>query len=110
MNRWAVVGVAHWFVAIGFLTPADPKQPRSRGWRIADWALNLDAVFLMAKAFAPGMKRRGWGRIISLGSIMSTVSLGGRAAYATFMAWSIITVCYFVVVAALAALRLRTVA
>jgi NAD(P)-dependent dehydrogenase (short-subunit alcohol dehydrogenase family) len=38
----------------------------------ADWkrvmALNLDAVFLMAKAFAPGMKRRGWGRIINLSS------------------------------------------
>lgn len=38
----------------------------------ADWKrifeINVDSMFLMSKAFAPGMKRRGWGRIISLTS------------------------------------------
>ena len=38
----------------------------------ADWrrvmALNLDSVFLVTRAFAPGMKRRGWGRVINVSS------------------------------------------
>lgn len=47
----------------------------------ADWrrvmALNLDAVFLLAKAFMPGMKRRGWGRVINLSSSsLNTVAPG----------------------------------
>ena len=44
---------------------------------------NLKGSLLCAQAVAPGMIERGWGRIINLGSIMSTVSLGGRAAYST---------------------------
>jgi (S)-1-phenylethanol dehydrogenase len=31
-------------------------------------AVNLDAMFLCAKAFVPGMKRRQWGRIVNLAS------------------------------------------
>lgn len=31
-------------------------------------AINLDSAFLMAKAFAPGMRDRGWGRIVNLAS------------------------------------------
>jgi NAD(P)-dependent dehydrogenase (short-subunit alcohol dehydrogenase family) len=47
----------------------------------ADWrrvmALNLDAVFLVTRAFAPGMKRRKWGRIINLSSsTLNTVASG----------------------------------
>ena len=38
----------------------------------ADWrqllAINLDSVFLCASAFVPGMKRRQWGRIVSMAS------------------------------------------
>lgn len=30
--------------------------------------INVDGMFLMSKAFVPGMKRRGWGRIINLTS------------------------------------------
>lgn len=30
--------------------------------------INVDSMFLMSKAFAPGMKQRGWGRIINLSS------------------------------------------
>jgi len=30
--------------------------------------INVDSGFLMAKAFVPGMKRNGWGRIINLTS------------------------------------------
>jgi len=39
---------------------------------IDDWrrvmAINLDAMFFTAKAFVPGMKQRGWGRIVNLAS------------------------------------------
>ena len=31
-------------------------------------SVNLDSVFLLVKAFLPGMKERGWGRIISVSS------------------------------------------
>lgn len=36
-------------------------------WR-ATMSLNLDGMFLTAKAFAPGMRSRGWGRIINIAS------------------------------------------
>jgi NAD(P)-dependent dehydrogenase (short-subunit alcohol dehydrogenase family) len=52
-----------------------------------DWDLVIDTSakgsFLCSKAFMPGMIERKWGRVIMLGSIMSFVSLPGRAAYAT---------------------------
>src|SRR5690606_10298779 len=31
-------------------------------------ATNLDAMFLMAKAFVPGMRARRWGRVINMAS------------------------------------------
>lgn len=42
---------------------------------------NLTAVFLMCRAFVPHMKGQGYGRVINMTSIMSHVSLPGRAAY-----------------------------
>jgi NAD(P)-dependent dehydrogenase (short-subunit alcohol dehydrogenase family) len=52
-----------------------------------DWeavmATNLKAPFLCAREFGPGMCERGWGRVINLGSIMSVISLPGRAPYAS---------------------------
>jgi NAD(P)-dependent dehydrogenase (short-subunit alcohol dehydrogenase family) len=42
---------------------------------------NVTSVFLMCRAFVPRMKGTGYGRIINLASIMSHVSLPGRAAY-----------------------------
>jgi NAD(P)-dependent dehydrogenase (short-subunit alcohol dehydrogenase family) len=51
----------------------------------ADWkrvmALNLDAVFLMSKAFAPGMKRRGWGRVINVSSSTFNMVASGYTHY-----------------------------
>ncbi len=44
---------------------------------------NLTSVFLMCRAFVPHMKGTGFGRIINLTSIMSWVSLPGRAAYSS---------------------------
>ena len=40
--------------------------------KFADWrrllSINLDSVFLVTAAFVPGMKQRGWGRVVSMGS------------------------------------------
>ncbi|HVW11752.1 MAG TPA: SDR family NAD(P)-dependent oxidoreductase [Bryobacteraceae bacterium] len=44
---------------------------------------NLTSVFLLCRAFVPGMKGTGYGRIINMTSIMSHVSLPGRAAYSS---------------------------
>ena len=44
-------------------------------------AVNLTAPFLMCRAFAPEMKKAGWGRIINMTSIMSHVSLPQRTGY-----------------------------
>ena len=42
---------------------------------------NLTSAFLMCRAFVPHMKGQGYGRVINMTSIMSHVSLPGRAAY-----------------------------
>lgn len=44
-------------------------------------ATNLTSAFLMCRAFVPGMKGRGYGRILNLASMMGHVSIPGRAAY-----------------------------
>ena len=52
-----------------------------------DWdaviATNLKAPFLCSRTFGPGMCKRGWGRIINLGSILSVIGIPGRAPYAS---------------------------
>jgi NAD(P)-dependent dehydrogenase (short-subunit alcohol dehydrogenase family) len=51
----------------------------------ADWDsvldTNLKGPFLCSRAIGPEMVRRGWGRIINMGSILSVVALAGRAPY-----------------------------
>lgn len=44
---------------------------------------NLTSAFLMCRAFVPHMKGQGYGRILNMTSIMSHVSLAGRAAYSS---------------------------
>ncbi len=45
--------------------------------------VSLIATFLMCRAFVPGMKGRGYGRILNMASIMSHVSIPGRTAYSS---------------------------
>jgi NAD(P)-dependent dehydrogenase (short-subunit alcohol dehydrogenase family) len=53
----------------------------------ADWDsvldTNLKGPFLCSRAFGPEMAKRGWGRIINLGSILSIIAIPGRAPYAS---------------------------
>jgi NAD(P)-dependent dehydrogenase (short-subunit alcohol dehydrogenase family) len=44
---------------------------------------NLTSVFLLCRAFVPHMKGNSYGRILNMTSIMSWVSLPGRAAYSS---------------------------
>ncbi len=45
--------------------------------------VNVRAPFLLCRAVVPGMRRRGWGRIVNIASIFGIVSKEGRAAYST---------------------------
>ena len=53
----------------------------------ADWDLvidtNLKGPWLCTRAIGPGMVKRGWGRIVNLGSVMGFLPLPGRTPYAT---------------------------
>jgi NAD(P)-dependent dehydrogenase (short-subunit alcohol dehydrogenase family) len=53
----------------------------------ADWDsvldTNLKGPFLCSRAIGPDMAKRGWGRIINLGSILSFIALPGRGPYAS---------------------------
>ena len=44
---------------------------------------SLISTFLMCRAFVPGMKGTGYGRILNMSSIMSHVSIAGRTAYSS---------------------------
>jgi NAD(P)-dependent dehydrogenase (short-subunit alcohol dehydrogenase family) len=45
--------------------------------------INLKGSLLCSQAVAPGMIERRYGRIVNLGSILSSISIAGRAAYAS---------------------------
>ena len=51
----------------------------------ADWDAvidtNVKGPFLCARAIGPRMVKRGWGRVINLGSTLSVIALPGRAPY-----------------------------
>jgi 3-hydroxybutyrate dehydrogenase len=44
-------------------------------------AINLSAAFHAAKAAIPGMKKKGWGRIVNIASAHALVGSDGKAAY-----------------------------
>jgi NAD(P)-dependent dehydrogenase (short-subunit alcohol dehydrogenase family) len=52
----------------------------------SDWDqvidVNLKAPFLVARRLGPAMCRRGWGRVINMGSILSVIGIPHRAPYA----------------------------
>jgi NAD(P)-dependent dehydrogenase (short-subunit alcohol dehydrogenase family) len=56
-------------------------------YTVAEFRSVLDAslisTFLMCRAFIPGMKGQGYGRIVNMSSIMGHVSLPGRTAYSS---------------------------
>ena len=64
----------------GINIPSPIEEIADEGWdRVLH--LNLDAPMALARALVPGMKIRGWGRIINISSIFGEVSRAHRAAY-----------------------------
>lgn len=61
--------------------------PNVPTWEVepADWArtiaVNLTGTFLMARAVAPGMRLRGWGRIVNMASVAGKEGNPRLAAY-----------------------------
>lgn len=51
--------------------------------------INLDSVFLVSRAFVPGMVARGYGRIVTVASIAGKEGVPGIAAYASAKAGAI---------------------
>src|SRR5262245_41102777 len=53
----------------------------------ADWDTvidtNLKGPFLCARTVGPAMVKRGWGRVVSLASVLGKIALPGRAPYAS---------------------------
>ncbi len=43
--------------------------------------VNVEAPFLLCRAVIPGMKAKGWGRIVTVSSIWGKISRAGRGAY-----------------------------
>lgn len=43
--------------------------------------VNVVAPFMLARAVLPAMRRRGWGRIVTVSSIWGRISRAGRASY-----------------------------
>jgi 3-oxoacyl-[acyl-carrier protein] reductase len=67
----------------GVLSNDKAEATGDQEWRRV-LATNLDGAFYWARAVLPGMKQRGWGRIINVGSLASkTGGLTAGTAYAT---------------------------
>jgi 3-oxoacyl-[acyl-carrier protein] reductase len=63
---------------VNFLNPIPAVE-------LATWQLmlqtNLTSALQLIQAFAPGMARRGWGRILNISSVLGVVAREKRAAY-----------------------------
>lgn len=66
---------------------AIPSSDKAEATSDMEWrrvmATNLDGAFVWARGVLPSMKRRGWGRVVNVGSLAAkTGGLAGGAAYA----------------------------
>lgn len=65
----------------GFLTADTTLATELTEWE-AQLALNLTAPFVVTRTVLPGMLERGWGRIVTIGSVVGrSPALGNAAAY-----------------------------
>ena len=67
----------------GILSNDKSEATSDEEWRRV-MAVNLDGAFYWARTVLPGMKQRGWGRIVNVGSLASkTGGITAGTAYAT---------------------------
>jgi NAD(P)-dependent dehydrogenase (short-subunit alcohol dehydrogenase family) len=58
------------------------EQVTLEDWRRVQ-ATNVESVLLFSKAFAPGMRAAGWGRIVNTGSTITASQIADQIAYMT---------------------------
>ena len=66
--------------AAGINTREAADEVTDAGWDVT-MNLNLAAPFFLSQAFAPGMKNRNWGRIVTFASLQSTRAFPGGISY-----------------------------
>ncbi|GAB3952728.1 (Fe-S)-binding protein [Streptomyces sparsus] len=110
MNKWAVVGVAHWFVAIGFLT-LPPTLINAYGQLFqADWMLPLIGGFLPYEMYIEFI---GLMTVVGIGTLMVIRLLnlpsraGRKSRFAGSKAWQAYFVEYVILTIGVAIIVLR---
>jgi len=66
--------------AAGLNTREVAEEVTEQGWD-QTLAINLSAPFFLTQALVPGMKEKGWGRIVNFASLQSTRAFPGGIAY-----------------------------
>ncbi|MFF2726879.1 heterodisulfide reductase-related iron-sulfur binding cluster [Streptomyces sp. NPDC058008] len=110
MNRWGIVGFAHWFVAIGFLTlPPTLLQAYGQLFR-ADWVLPVIGGWLpfeMYIEFIGIMTVLGIVTLMAIRLLNLPSRAGRKSRFAGSKAWQAYFVEYVILVIGLAILALR---
>ncbi|MCH0540891.1 (Fe-S)-binding protein [Streptomyces sp. MUM 203J] len=110
MNRWGIVGFAHWFVAIGFLT-LPPTLAQAYGQLFeADWTLPLIGGFLPFEMYIEfiGLMTVAGIAVLMVIRLLSLPSRAGRKSrFAGSKAWQAYFVEYVILTIGLAILALR---
>lgn len=78
LERWGPVDILVNAAGVNLREPFVQVSPAS--WQ-TQLNLHLAAPFFMTQALAPGMKTRGWGRIINIASLQSTRAFANSAPY-----------------------------
>ncbi|MFE1781556.1 (Fe-S)-binding protein [Streptomyces sp. NPDC059506] len=110
MNKWGLVGVAHWFVAVGFLT-LPPTLATAYGQLFqADWVLPVIGTWLpfeMYVEFIGLMTVLGIVVLIAIRLLNLPVRAGRKSRFAGSIAWQAYFVEYVILTIGVAILVLR---
>ncbi|MFI1337027.1 (Fe-S)-binding protein [Streptomyces sp. NPDC020845] len=110
MNKWGIVGIAHWFVAIGFLT-LPPTIINAYGQLFqADWTLPILGGFLpyeLYVEFIGTMTTLGIATLIVIRLLNLPSRAGRKSRFAGSTAWQAYFVEYVILIIGLAIMALR---
>ncbi len=76
--RWPVVEIVVNAAGVNLRQPFEQVTPEA--WRTQQ-LLHLQSPFFLVQALAPGMRQRGWGRVINIASLQSYRAFGNSAPY-----------------------------